>query len=228
MELFRVWEDGQELSSLERSMLVVATWGTGMDTESTRPIDDLNRQVLILHARLFGKDMELYAECAECCEPLVFVIDTSQIASAEDPATTPPLLIDDREVICRPPVAGDVLAASVASDPRRWLAERCIEPGDDAKEGHPALTDDDIETLENWLREHHLLLEISLAIACPDCGYEWEQLLDIDELVWRDIDLESRRLLEDVDRLARSYGWSEADILAMRPERRRRYVELVR
>lgn len=225
--MVQLWEDGQGLSSVERSMLAVATWGTGIDPESSPHIDELNRQVLVLHARFFGKDMEFYALCDECGEALEFVVDTSQIASAAQPPTAPPLVIDDREVRCRPPVVGEVLSATRASDPRRWLAGRCIEPGDDATDGYPHLTDDDIDALETRLREQHPLLEVTLAIVCPDCGHEWEQTLDIDGLIWRDIDLEARGLLEDVDRLARSYGWSEADILAMSPERRRRYLELV-
>lgn len=224
-ELLVVWEDGQELSSLERSMLAVRTWETVGD-ETTVSIDDLNRQVLRLRSLLFGKDIEFYATCDECGEPLEFTVDASQFASEEATVSEDPLLIGGVEVECHPPTAADLVAAAGMPDPPRWVAERCVRAKDDAVEQIPNLTHEDVGLIEDWLREQHPLLEVIFAIACPGCGHEWDQLLDIDGLLWRDIDSEARRLLEDVDRLARSYGWNEADILAMSPQRRARYLEL--
>ena len=37
----------------------------------------------------------------------------------------------------------------------------------------------------------------------------------------------AKRLLMDVHLLARAYGWSEAEVLALSPARRRFYLEMV-
>jgi len=224
-ELVDVWEDGQELSSLERSMLTVLTWDT-VDDVTAVTIDELNGRVLRLRSRLFGKDVEFYAQCEECGEEVEFTLDTSQLEASQGSGPGNPLLIDGREMVCRPPAAAEVIAALRAPDPRRWLAECCLQPMDDRSNKVPKLSDADVDGIEDRLRAGHPLLEVILEISCPTCEHKWDQLLDIDSLLWRDIDREARRLLDDVDRLARSYGWSEADILAMGPQRRARYLEL--
>jgi hypothetical protein len=44
---------------------------------------------------------------------------------------------------------------------------------------------------------------------------------------WREIQSAARRIVLEVDALARSYGWSEAEILNMTPARRQLYLEMV-
>jgi hypothetical protein len=44
-------------------------------------------------------------------------------------------------------------------------------------------------------------------------------------VLWRALDRWARTALDEVRRLARGYGWSEQDILAMHPNRRRYYLE---
>jgi hypothetical protein len=50
--------------------------------------------------------------------------------------------------------------------------------------------------------------------------------MDVAAFVWAEIESEARRLLLEVDVLARRYGWSERDILDMSPIRRYQYLEL--
>jgi hypothetical protein len=51
--------------------------------------------------------------------------------------------------------------------------------------------------------------------------------LDIPALVLAELEAEGQRLLGDIHVLARAYGWSEAEVVALPPARRRRYVEMV-
>ncbi len=50
---------------------------------------------------------------------------------------------------------------------------------------------------------------------------------DILSYLWTEIEDWAQRLLVDVHTLAVSYGWSERDILALSPRRRRMYLELL-
>lgn len=216
-----IWEQGHALSSLERCVLVLRTWDpTG--SESDLSIDEMNRRLLQLRSTLFGPKMEFYAECQNCGEAVEFSVDASVLAAEEKDDTVLPSSVAGRELVCRPPSAGDVLAAAAAPDPRRELAWRCLQGNPDE---HPELDEDTLDRVEEWLMARYPLLEIHFGLTCPNCGHGWDQLLDIDAVLWRDIDHEARRLLADVDQLARRYGWSESEILELSPQRRLQYLE---
>src|SRR5262249_11248813 len=68
--------------------------------------------------------------------------------------------------------------------------------------------------------------DLLLALECPACGHGWQADLDVGAFVLAEIDAHAARLLGEVHGLARAYGWSAADILALRPARRRRHLQL--
>jgi hypothetical protein len=67
--------------------------------------------------------------------------------------------------------------------------------------------------------------EIWIDQRCPECGEEFESLLDIADFLWREISVEARRTSAELDHLATAYGWSKAKILQMSRARRRIYME---
>ena len=66
--------------------------------------------------------------------------------------------------------------------------------------------------------------QVELEVRCP-CGDSWVDELDIRSVVWADLTDWVGRTLGEVQQLAMAYGWSESDILAMAPWRRRWYLE---
>ncbi|MGP3950458.1 T4 family baseplate hub assembly chaperone [Streptomyces sp. 7N604] len=68
--------------------------------------------------------------------------------------------------------------------------------------------------------------ELTLNVACPECGEATPAELDIASYLWTELDAWARDLLLDVHLLATAYGWSEPEILALSPLRRRYYLEL--
>ena len=68
---------------------------------------------------------------------------------------------------------------------------------------------------------------IQFTLTCPACGHDWHAQLDIAAYLWRELDAWARRTLHDVHVLASAYGWSEATILSLRPERRQLYRDLI-
>ncbi|MDF3150290.1 hypothetical protein PBV88_56420, partial [Streptomyces sp. T21Q-yed] len=68
--------------------------------------------------------------------------------------------------------------------------------------------------------------DVTLNIACAECGEATRAELDIASYLWTELDAWARDLLLDVHLLATSYGWSEPEILALSPLRRRYYLEL--
>jgi len=84
-----------------------------------------------------------------------------------------------------------------------------------------------VDALSAELARRQPWADVEIALSCPGCSTAWEAPLDIGSFVWDEIAAEARRVVHEVDRLARAYGWREADILAMTPARRRTYLALV-
>ncbi len=67
-----------------------------------------------------------------------------------------------------------------------------------------------------------------VTLACPGCGAGFVADLDVAAFIWAEFDLAAKRVLGDVDALARAYGWTEPDVLALGDTRRAAYLRLVR
>ena len=64
-------------------------------------------------------------------------------------------------------------------------------------------------------------------LDCPDCGHAWQAVIDIAPALWAEVQAAAERTLLEVDALAREYGWSEAEVLALPHARRAAYLQLV-
>jgi hypothetical protein len=69
--------------------------------------------------------------------------------------------------------------------------------------------------------------DIGLDVPCSECGYRAKAVFDIASSLWAELDSWARGTLFDVHVLAAAYGWTEPEVLALSPARRRRYLELV-
>ncbi len=69
--------------------------------------------------------------------------------------------------------------------------------------------------------------DIQLALSRPACGHRWQAAFDILSFLWTELGEWAARTLRDVHRLALAYGWSERDILALSPVRRRHYLGML-
>jgi hypothetical protein len=65
-----------------------------------------------------------------------------------------------------------------------------------------------------------------MGLSCPACRCEWQGLFEIATFLWAEVRARARRLLQEVDAIARTYGWSEADILRMTDARRQLYLQM--
>lgn len=117
------------------------------------------------------------------------------------------------------PVVDDVVAAAL--DPARAearLAAACGLDRLDAAERARALA---------ALDEAHPLLAPSVALSCPTCGADVDAAVDAVALAWAAVDERARACLDDVTVLARAFGWSEAEVLAVPAARRSTYRQLL-
>jgi hypothetical protein len=116
----------------------------------------------------------------------------------------------------RPPTVADMTAVAdlPGEQAARVLARRCgldgLEPAERER------------VLAAWDAARPLLAP-SLACTCPSCGAQVQAPVDVVALAWAALGDLARAVLDDVAVLARGFGWSEAEVLAVPPARRRWY-----
>jgi len=119
--------------------------------------------------------------------------------------------------------------ATSAGAAQAIILERCIESasrgGDDVRVRE--LSEAAVEALGAQLEVADPAAHIELDASCPSCLESSRHTLNVAEFLWREIECEALRLLNDVHRLARGYGWHESEILALSPVRRRAYLEML-
>jgi len=74
------------------------------------------------------------------------------------------------------------------------------------------------------LTEADPLTTLTLYTVCPECGGDNQLPLDLEALCLGLLAQEGSRLLDQIHQLALAYHWSEAEILAIPPARRREYL----
>ena len=80
-----------------------------------------------------------------------------------------------------------------------------------------------VEQAAAALQQADPALDLRLALHCPDCGGAFDLCFD-PPAFFAELAETGRQLLAEVVRLARAFGWSERDILAMPPRRRALYL----
>jgi hypothetical protein len=236
-DILWAWESAHAASAGRRALVL---WQAGVPDRDRReladePLGRCTEALLRIRWATFGPTLELFVECPSCDAELEFELDARDVlARAEDarPGETLELEIDSIALQARSPTHADLLALeqfSAVEDARRALITRCVSGavrrGDELDAG--GLPSDVVARLADALRSHDPLAEVVEELACPMCSHEWEATLDTADFLWREVEVEARRLLRQIDSLARAYGWTEPQILALSPFRRRRYLELI-
>jgi len=188
------------------------------------PAGCLAHAMLDLREARLGPALELEDRCAKCEEGVEFTVRAPDLRLARAPLENPPFDVElsgqvlrVRRVSCadlRAAERGDV-AGRVA------LLGRCIDGG------AATLSDADCDRLDAILGERDPQADVTFSMECPACEHRWEGMFDACGVVWTELRGEAKALLYDVDAIARTYHWSEAEILGMPARRRRQYLELI-
>ncbi|MEM7155272.1 MAG: phage baseplate protein [Myxococcota bacterium] len=238
-QLLQTWERAQAHGPIERALVLLSQARTHWDRDRLRhvPLGQRDRCVLELREQLVGTRVQGHLRCPACGELLEFSVDLAQLLFAalpEHPSSpTVELAVRDYEVQARAPNSEDMALASCRHDveaARGLLLRRCVLSA--RREGvavEPSELPDEVvhEIGEAILREDPQA-EVYLDLSCARCGAAVHSLFDAPAFVWGELDEMAETLLEEVEVLAREYGWREVDILAMTPTRRRRYMERCR
>jgi hypothetical protein len=235
--ILEAWERGKGRSTVERALALIAA---GMPESSLSDLAELSlgqRDLLLLRLRelTLGSHLKCYTDCPRCGVTIDFSVLVGDIWFPG-----PQLPGDGRrerlaapggyEIEFRLPNSRDFDAAAKCrgvEEARAQLLGRTIlaarHKGRDVASAD--LPEKVIAAVAERLEQCDPQAETPLVLACGRCGNRWQLLLDIANFLWSEVSALAERLLLDVHALARFYGWSEAEILAMSAARRDFYLE---
>jgi hypothetical protein len=228
-KILTVWEAGRQQHELDRALTLLGAAAPELtrDELAGLTIGERDARLLRLRTLVFGPTATGFAQCPQCAERVEFPIDTAVLPQPKELAAVPHEIgVGRTRVRFRLPTSRDLAAAVAAPDASQALREmiaRCVIGLNPPNE----LPDDIVEVLSRAMLEADPQAEITLAFSCPVCGHAWEMLFDIALFFWNEIADQARRLLREIDALARAYGWSEREILSLSARRRQSYLELV-
>ena len=234
-DLLAAWERGQSHTPAQRALtlLALACPETSLQTLEQWTLGRRDAELLTLRGRLFGPELRCRTDCPTCGERLELTMPVDSLrATGSTVAQELDLHHDGYEVRFRLPIALDVAQLRPDVDApanRRWLVERCVLAAQHEGEVAAAdLPEAVVSALGAQMAEADPQADIQLALKCPVCQLQWQEVFDIASFLWAEIQILARRLLHEVHELAAAYGWREAEILALSPSRRQAYLELIR
>jgi hypothetical protein len=226
-------EAARELGSVERALvLAAAAEPAGAGEVARLPLGRRDERILGLHAALGGPRLEATAACPSCGEQAEFSVDTGELLERHADAARPAAVEADGFVVhWRPPDSSDVSAAAETGDAaaaESVLLARCATSatGRGGAVEATALPAHVRAEVSRAMSEADPLAEVLVDVACPACETEFVADLDVGAFVWAEVHARARRLLHEVDVLARAYGWTEAEVLALGDRRREEYLAL--
>lgn len=230
--LLATWEAGLAEAPAGRALLLHGTARPDLDTTALPavPLGEREGDLLALRRALFGERMQVRLDCRACGADMEFELDAGEFTRSLDrPARQNVRLTEDGwDITFRLPAAADVTAAARATDPRTALLARCLVSA--VHDGAPRTADSLPPPVQRRIAEAVEAADpgadITLNVGCPECGTTTRAELDIASYLWTELDAWARDTLLDVHLLATAYGWSEPEILALSPLRRRYYLEL--
>lgn len=232
--LFEAWEEchGTTHSDVAVRLLCLVAHTDDVRALAALSIGARDRQLMSLRQLLFGSEIELRTECPTCHEQLEIdgLLDEFNAPYVEADAVFE--ISDGDDVVAfRAPTSFDVAAAMIEKSPAQREASlwaRCVSfwrsgVPHPPSEVHEALA----RQVDETLAELDAQAVGGLELSCPACDHVWHGNFDIVPILWTELDAHVRRELHAVHRLAASYGWDEATVLALSPRRRQFYLEQV-
>jgi hypothetical protein len=237
MELLQVWELGLSQTPTRRVLTLLSAALPELSFEQLQHLSIGQRDglLLALRERLFGSQLASLVECPTCGERLELTFRVSDIraTSSAEPETLVLLDVEDYQVQFRLPNSLDLEQVTIGqhnfSTMKQQLLQRCLVSAsrDQVEIAIEYLPADVVAAVLKEMSQVDPQAEVQLALICAACQCQWQALFDIASFFWMEIQAFAKGILREVHTLASAYGWREADILAMSPQRRQWYMEMI-
>ena len=227
VSLLQAWEAAGGLTPPARSAMLLCADHRVASTDAALDLD-VAAAARLLSASLiesFGARVDLVATCPSCAGTLQADAEIPLIAPG--PAST---VVDGWQV--RLPTLRELADVYDEPDAAAQLRAACLSPAsgtDDAQSGtsrrRPAVAPS-AAVVDAAVAELSGAAVFDGEVTCPDCATSFVATLDVSSLLWDQVRTRAPRILADVALLARHYGWTEPDVLALSEARRAAYLAL--
>ncbi len=234
-QLLEVWEYGRNQHPVDQALTLLSFTSPDQTRNELAELSIGQRDIrlLALHERIFGEKISCDGDCPDCKQAVDISFTTKEI---QTPSTVQgqqetELKWDDFKITYRLPNSWDlaVIANSIDEESaRQLLIERCLVKINRKGISIAAseLSEQAILKTEQAIAKSDPQAEILLDMNCPECDTEWQLLFDIVTFLWTEITVKAKRLLEEIHTLAKTYGWTETNILELSDVRRHIYLEM--
>lgn len=219
--LLTAWEEAAAAPVVARGAVLVHRAGLTPDLDAALDLDvgECAALAMQVHTALFGREVQALIACTRCAERLELQLRLPD-ASGGGIAQVGGLTV-------RAPSTRDLLAAAGRpGDGRAVLFSRCVRHGDGTPVRPTDLTADEEAAVDAAAERLAGAAALVLRTRCPACEEDVRAALDPGALLWDQVDATAPTLLDEVATLARCFGWSEAEVLAMSLARRSAYLKL--
>ncbi|MFQ5603177.1 MAG: phage baseplate protein [bacterium] len=235
--LLQIWEAGQSQHPVDRALTVLQA----AYPESTRAAlakwskGQRDARLLQIRQQIFGSLIHGWITCESCQEKMEVTLQTDHLtlsAPEEEDVEEHSFNQDGYETVFRLPNSFDL--AEVAQCENQKSAEKLLQnlcilwvKRDGKPVQKSRIPKKLLSAISKKMVELDPLAEIRLMSECKTCGELCQMDLDVISYVWAEIAALAKRILHEVHILARSYAWSEQDILSLPARRRQSYLALV-
>lgn len=236
-ELLEVWENGLRQRPIDRALglLEAVNPERSAETLATLSIGERDARLLRVRELFFGSSITSTTYCPRCAERLEWESDVAELCvhDGKTPTDAFTVEVEAYHLKFRLPNSCDLASLNgekdESRDRRKQLLERCLLEAS-TSEGEllriAQLPDTALQAMVQAMERADPQANLLISLTCPACGHCWEGLFDIVSFLWAEVNNWAERTLRTVHLLARTYGWREADILAMSPTRRQIYLEM--
>lgn len=238
VELLNVWDETAERPLIEKilRLLAKACSADHIDQVSQLSIGDRDARLLKIREWIFGNILRNKVNCPKCGEVLEWESDTSALHLQTIPADLASNEFsfekDDYTIKFRLPNSLDVFQMTekeLSENSYQIVISKCILS---IKKNQKECNFNDlplliIDSLNDYMSLHDPQADIKMQLVCPCCDHSWGMYFDIGSYLWDEINNWARKILQEVYILARTFSWSEKEILTMTPHRRRMYLDMI-
>ena len=216
-------DTAQAIALLDRLLVVERGAALGPGEANTLTASDRDRLLAAIFQAEFGTRIDCVLRCDACGEPfdIDFQLPDLMASLGVTPGSAPCHRDDEVRLAgggrMRLPRGEDELALrGLAPDAAAAaLLTRCLIEGD-AEAEDPAVLD--------ALARAAPLIDADLDATCPECGAAALAHFDLQHFLLTAVTQEGPARIAEIHLLARTYGWSLAEILALRRGRRRAFA----
>lgn len=221
-----LYEQGAARHAIDRALLLVSTVGreAGSADWADQPLGRRDAQLLALRCAWFGPHLDAVLACPACHELHAVALDLRGFVPPESDDNNDTIQAAGRRF--RRPTSRDLAVIAAAPDVEQateQLLDRLVL--DAAPEG--GWSGADIDAAGTALDRADPMAHVTIALRCEGCDHGWQAPLDIAAVLWDELSAQAQAVVHQVHLLASAYGWSEGQILAMPPARRRLYLQQV-